>query len=120
MVIKLNEKDCFLAGDHTHLRELLHPANHHGGTLFSLAHAYLETGEASLPHLLRSSSETYYFLEGEGEINIDGKKFSISKGDTVFVPANAAQWVKNTGVTRLVFLCVVCPPWRADDEEVLD
>lgn len=120
MVVNLLEKQCFLAGDHTHLRELLHPKSHNGKTFFSLAHAYLDIGETSLPHRLCGSSETYFILGGEGEINIDGQAFQISKNDMAFVPANAIQWVKNTGNTPLVFLCIVSPPWSAADEEVLE
>ncbi len=120
MVIKLLEKQCFLAGDHTHLRELLHPNTNPENTLFSLAHAFLEIGERSLSHRLKNSSETYFVLDGEGEMHIEGQLFRISKNDIAFVPANATQWVKNTGRTPLVFLCIVSPPWSATDEEVLE
>ena len=119
MLKKHSESPCFLAGDHTHLRELLHPANDGVHTLFSLAHATLNHGEKSLPHRLVKSSETYYILEGEGAISIDGQISSLETGDTIFVPPNARQWVQNTGLGRLAFLCIVSPPWSADDEEIL-
>jgi mannose-6-phosphate isomerase-like protein (cupin superfamily) len=119
MVLKLLDRECFLAGDHTRLRELLHPSTNPENTLFSMAHAFLEKGETSLPHRLKNSSETYFFLDGEGEIHIEGQVFRVSKNDTAFVPANATQWVKNTGRKPLVFLCIVSPPWSATDEEVL-
>ncbi len=119
MVKKIADSVCFQAGDHTWLRELLHPANTNVGTSFSLAHAYLEPGDVSLPHKLISSSETYFFLEGEGTISIDNQVHRVEKNDTVFVPANAIQSVQNLGQGRLVFLCVVSPPWSADDEEIL-
>ncbi len=111
---------CFLAGDHTHLRELLHPKSCDAETLFSLAHAYLKVGEKSLSHRLKNSSETYFILEGTGEITIEGETFSISKNDTAFVPPNAYQWVRNTGNVPLSFLCIVSPPWSAENEEVFE
>lgn len=58
MVIKLSDAPCFLAGDQTKLRELANPSNTNVETRFSLAHAYLDKGEQSLPHKLVSSSET--------------------------------------------------------------
>jgi mannose-6-phosphate isomerase-like protein (cupin superfamily) len=108
-----------LAGDHTHLRELRHPANDDVHTLFSLAHATLNHGEKSLPHRLVNSSETYYIIEGEGAISIDGQITSVETGDTVFVPPNALQSVRNTGPGSMAFLCIVSPPWSADDELVV-
>ncbi|MBK9015665.1 MAG: cupin domain-containing protein [Saprospiraceae bacterium] len=118
MVKKLANSDGFRAGDNTWLREILHPANDNVNTGFSLAHAYLEAGESSLPHKLVTSSETYFILEGSGTIVIEGQKHRIGKGDTVFVPANATQSVQNTGSDRLIFLCIVSPPWAATDEEI--
>jgi mannose-6-phosphate isomerase-like protein (cupin superfamily) len=119
MVKKMANSARFLAGDLTHLRELLHPSNDNVNTLFSLAHAYLEMGEKSLPHRLTKSSETYFILEGQGEISIDGSIYKLEKNDTVFVPPNALQWVRNTGEGQLVFLCIVSPPWSPDAEEVV-
>ena len=118
MVKKISDSTCFKAGDHTWLRELLHPTNDNVGIGFSLAHAYLEAGEASLPHRLISNSETYFILEGEGTISINDEVHGIGQNDTVHVPPNAVQSVQNTGSGRLVFLCVVSPPWLAADEEV--
>lgn len=119
MVLKLTDSPCFEAGDRTLLRELLHPAKINVGTTFSMAHAYLKPGTASLPHRLKSSSETYFFLKGKGEISIDGVLHQVDENDTVFVPANAVQFVRNVGNNDLVFLCVVSPPWAAEDEEIL-
>ena len=119
MVKKLTDSPCFLAGDHTMLRELLHPANDTIKTSFSLAHAYLEAGEESLPHKLLTSTETYFFLKGQGRISINNEVFHVEKNATAHVPANAIQSVKNTGTERLVFICMVSPPWSATDEEIL-
>lgn len=118
MVKRITDLACFQAGDNTWLREVLHPANDPLNLSFSLAHAFLEVGESSLPHKLLSSSETYFILEGSGTIAIDGSLLSIGKGDTVYVEAGAVQFVQNVGNGRLAFLCIVSPPWSAKDEEV--
>jgi len=114
---KIKDIPEFLAGDHTHLKEVLHPTNDHLALNFSLAHAYIKVGESSLPHRL-AHSETYYILAGFGKIIIDGKMQTIEKGDMVYVPENAEQYVKNDGEIDLVFLCIVSPPWSPETEIV--
>ena len=112
---KINEIPEFLAGDHTHLKEVLHPSNDSLALNFSLAHAYLKVGEQSLPHRLKHS-ETYYILAGDGEIYLDGKMQPIEKGDIIYVPENVDQYVKNKGKVDLAFLCIVSPPWTPETE----
>jgi len=119
MIKKITESECFLAGDKSFLRELLHPKNDEVMVNFSLAHAYVEVGEATLPHRLAENSETYFILEGNGEISIDGEIFLIEKYDTVFVPKDAIQFVSNLGNSKLEFLCIVSPPWSGAAEEIL-
>lgn len=114
---KLNDIPEFLAGDHTHLKEVLHPSNDNVQLDYSLAHAYLGIGEQSLSHQL-FHSETYYFLEGKGEIVVNDKKQQVEKGDIVYVPPHADQFVINTGETTLSFLCIVSPPWSPDTETI--
>ena len=112
---KLNDIPEFLAGDHTHLKEVLHPSNDQLTINFSLAHAHLKVGENSLPHRL-SHSETYYILEGWGEIYLDEEMQAIEKGDIIYVPENVEQYVKNLGEVVLTFLCIVSPPWSPETE----
>lgn len=114
---KLKDIPEFIAGDLTHLKEVLHPNNDPLQLGFSLAHAYLKSGESSLPHRL-SHSETYYFLDGKGEIFVDNRKQIVEYGDIVFVPAFSEQYVKNTGANKLIFLCIVSPPWTPESETI--
>jgi len=109
-----------MAGDHTRLRELLHPNR---SDLFegrySLAQAVVDPGKSSRPHQLKSS-EVYYVLAGEGEMHVDSDTALICSGDAVVIPAGSVQWVKSVGDSPLVFLCVVDPAWRPEDEDILD
>lgn len=113
-------KDCagFVAGDGTGLRELLNPAKDALELRYSLAEARLEPGGVSLLHRL-ASSEVYYILEGAGEMEIDGERAEVSPGMAVYIPPGAAQRIRNTGTGELVFICIVDPAWRQEDEEVL-
>jgi mannose-6-phosphate isomerase-like protein (cupin superfamily) len=114
----LQEVNEFLAGDHTRLREVLHPANDGVELPYSLAHAFLEPGTSSLPHRLEKSDEAYFFLNGEGILTIDDQQHHVKAGDLVLVPAGALQHLENTGQDQLTFLCIVSPPWSEAEEKV--
>lgn len=113
-------KKCkeIIAGDNTTLRELLNPVKDDVSARYSLAHAKVKPGETSYAHRLKSS-EVYYILQGEGEMDIDDEKEKVSVGQVVYIPPNSVQKIKNTGKNDLAFLCIVDPAWKPEDEEVL-
>lgn len=116
MLIKdINSIPEFTAGDDTILRVILHPDNEPLPIGYSLAHARVKPGKVSYPHTLKST-EVYYILEGEGQMHIDDESSKVLPGQAVFIPANSRQYIENTGTADLVFLCIVNPAWRADDE----
>jgi mannose-6-phosphate isomerase-like protein (cupin superfamily) len=119
MRIKLTAKPLFTAGDKTMLRELFHPKNDGLDLGYSIAHAYIERGCASIPHRLTVNSEVYYFIKGVGKFFLNEEVLEVEAGDLVIVPANAWQWVENAGETNLEFLCIVSPPWSSEQEEVV-
>jgi mannose-6-phosphate isomerase-like protein (cupin superfamily) len=43
----------------------------------------------------------------------------VRAGATIYIPPMAVQFIKNSGKTDLVFLAIVDPAWRLEDEEVL-
>jgi cytosine deaminase len=108
------------AKDRSVLCELLHPAHEPECTnRYSLAHAVVPHGEATLPHRLKTSSETYYILAGEGEMHIGDEAARVREGQAVYIPAGATQWIENTGEGDLVILAIVDPMWSEGDEEIL-
>jgi len=115
-------KDCpeIAAGDHTRLRELLHPSRDYPFSgRYSLAHAVIAPGEASVRHRLKTD-EVYYIIQGTGEMHIDRESATVAAGDAVDIPPGSEQWIENTGNGDLAFLCIVDPAWREADEEILD
>jgi hypothetical protein len=81
-------RDCcpeFLAGDHTRLRELLHPAKADLKLGYSLAHGFLDPGKQSLWHRL-TSSEVYYFIAGCGLMKVDEESMPVEAGSVIYVP----------------------------------
>lgn len=120
MIFIKDLKECtyFQAGDRSILCELIHP-DREGGALqmgFSLAHAIVKPGESTLPHKLKTSSEIYYILEGEGIIHIGNDRAAVRMGQAVYIPPDARQFIRITGQTDLTFLCLVSPQWKEGDE----
>ncbi len=117
---KFNECREIVAGDKTRLRELLHPDRDYPfDGRYSLAHAIVAPGQSTLRHRL-TTDEIYYIIEGRGEMHIDDESAFLESGDLVEIPPGATQWIHNTGETDLVFLCIVDPAWRPENEEILE
>lgn len=118
MYIKhLHECAPFIAGDNTLLRELLHPDKADLALRYSLAHATVKSGETTWLHSLKTS-EVYYILEGEGIMFIGSESAPVGPGDTIYITPDRKQCIRNTGTGDLIFLCIVDPAWRAEDENV--
>ena len=112
--------DCkeITAIDNTRLRELLNPRLEPQLSIgYSLAEARVKPGQETLPHRLETT-EVYYVLEGSGEMRVEHECRSVTAGQAVFIPPRSVQSIKNTGRQDLVFLCIVDPAWRAEDEEL--
>ncbi len=109
----------FLAGDHTVLRELLHPAKQPVQLGYSLAHGRLAPGPPSKWRNL-ASSELYVFIACRGRVRIGRKPQLVEAGSVVYVPPGGNQSLENIGTTEIEFLCLVDPAWRIEDEQVAE
>ena len=118
IVRRLEDCEQFVAGDGSVLRELLHPGKQPAEARYSLAHAEVAAGQSTLPHRLMSS-EVYYILAGRGTLHIGREARPVVTGCAVYIPPGSVQYIENLGDTDLVFLCIVDPAWRAEDEFVL-
>ena len=117
LIRKLHECEEFIAGDGTLLRELLHPDKQLIALRYSLAHAVFPGDQTSIPHSL-TTAEVYFILTGQGEMHIDEAVQMVEPGDAVYIPPNARQFIRNCGSEPLVFICIVDPAWRREDETV--
>ncbi|MCX9083313.1 MAG: cupin domain-containing protein [Candidatus Methanoperedens sp.] len=75
-------------------------------------------GQTSIAHKLKTS-EVYYILEGEGVMHIDGEIMRVHNGHAIYIPPNSKQFFQNTGQKDLVFLCIVDPAWKKEDELII-
>ena len=117
--VTLADRREFLAGDHTVLRELLHPAKQPLALGYSVAHGTLGPGGRSKWHRL-TSSEVYYIIAGRGRMFVDDSIILVEPGSVIYVPPGGKQSLENRGPTAIEFLCLVDPAWRPEDEEVLE
>jgi len=117
--VTLADRPEFLAGDHTVLRELLHPAKQPLALGYSVAHGTLASGARSKWHRL-TSAEVYYFLAGRGRLTVNDSVAEVGTGSVVYVPPGGKQSLENNGPAAIEFLCLVDPAWRPEDEEVLE
>jgi mannose-6-phosphate isomerase-like protein (cupin superfamily) len=117
--VSLADRPEFLAGDHTVLRELLHPSKQPCALGYSVAHGTVAPGARSKWHRL-TSSEVYYIIAGRGRLTVDDSVVPVQPGSLVYVQPGGKQSLENTGPTPIEFLCLVDPAWRQEDEEVLE
>lgn len=48
-----------------------------------------------------------YFIEGDGELMIDGKINKVTPGSFAYVPENSLHQFRNIGNTTFKFICIV-------------
>ena len=48
-----------------------------------------------------------YFIEGEGELMIDGKVTPVEPGSYAYVPSDALHQFRNVGTATFKFICIV-------------
>lgn len=104
--------------DKTLLCELFHPKNYPDlvSSRYSVAHARLGRGSASLSHTLISSTEVYYILQGTGRMHIGEEEALVRPGQLVYIPPGKVQYIENCGSDELEFLAIVDPSWQETDE----
>jgi mannose-6-phosphate isomerase-like protein (cupin superfamily) len=69
--------------------------------------AYVET------HAHRVQEQIYHVLEGEGSMEIEGRRQIVRRHDVIFIPPGVSHSIRNDGITDLTFIVVTTP---AEDE----
>lgn len=67
-------------------------------------------------HTHRVQEQIYHILEGEGAMEIEGKRTIVRKHDVVFIPPGVAHSIRNEGIADLTFIVVTTPPEDEQDE----
>jgi mannose-6-phosphate isomerase-like protein (cupin superfamily) len=108
-----DEAEAFRTLDGSTIRVLLDAALG-GAANQSLAEASLEAGQSTQRHYHARSEEIYVFLEGGGEMEVDGDAREVGPGHAVLIPAGAWHRIAG-GSDGARFLCCCAPPYSDDD-----
>jgi mannose-6-phosphate isomerase-like protein (cupin superfamily) len=61
-------------------------------------------------HQHKECEQTYIFVEGIGEVTLDGKVHRLEKGGVVYIPRLTDHAVRNAGDSELVYIVVETYP----------
>jgi len=65
--------------------------------------AYVET------HAHKVQEQIYHVLEGEGSMEIAGRRQIVRRHDVIFIPPGVPHSICNNGITDLTFIVVTTP-----------
>lgn len=78
-------------------------------------------GEIAKLHYHQKMEEIYFIIEGEGEIELDGKWFPVKAEDSIAIPTGVRHRMKNASKNKILkFLAVNSPVWQMSDMIVVD
>ena len=60
-------------------------------------------------HAHKVQEQIYHVLEGEGSMEIEGKRQIVRKHDVIFIPPGVSHSICNNGITDLTFIVVTTP-----------
>jgi mannose-6-phosphate isomerase-like protein (cupin superfamily) len=61
------------------------------------------------PHAHKVQEQVYHVLEGEGLMEIAGKRRVVRRHDVIFIAPRVKHAITNTGITDLVFIVATTP-----------
>jgi mannose-6-phosphate isomerase-like protein (cupin superfamily) len=108
-----DEAEAFRTLDGSTIRVLLDAALG-GAANQSLAEASLDVGQSTQRHYHARSEEIYVFLEGGGEMEVEGDAREVGPGHAVLIPAGVWHRIA-AGQSGARFLCCCAPPYSDDD-----
>lgn len=66
----------------------------------------LHPGKSTSGHKHEGQEEVYFFIHGNGRMELDDDRFDVYPGDTVLIKDGTFHRVHNTGKENLYFICV--------------
>lgn len=75
-----------------------------------------DPGEIAILHYHNKMEEIYFVIEGEGEIELDGKWYPVNVEESIAIPVGVKHRMKNISKDRpLKFLSINSPEWQKSD-----
>ncbi len=102
----------FYTEERCHISELLNDATN---PLLSMARCRVERGITTQLHALDKPEETYFIEQGCGIMDDGrGNLIEVVTGDSVKIPENLPQRIRNTGESDLIFMAICSPRFQPD------
>jgi mannose-6-phosphate isomerase-like protein (cupin superfamily) len=91
-------------------RQLLYPGNAPSARV-TITHVTLLPGAANARHTHAGSEQTWFALEGSGELLLaDGATAPFGEGDVARFAPGDVHGLRNTGAVPFVYIAVTAPP----------
>ena len=78
-------------------------------------HVRIAQGSSLEPHVHKASGSFLYILEGTAVVTLDGEKYPVGAGDTIYIPAGVSHGFHTTDAD-VVLLSVQSPPIYPEDQ----
>jgi quercetin dioxygenase-like cupin family protein len=78
----------------------------HGAPNLAIRRFRLEPG-ATVPKHTNEIEHEQYVLSGEYVVGLDDEEFTVSAGDSLFIPAGVVHWYRNEENKPGAFICAV-------------
>jgi mannose-6-phosphate isomerase-like protein (cupin superfamily) len=96
--------------------ELIGRSDELGATVkHSLAYVVVPPGSRSPAHYHKESEETYYILDGEARLRVDGDEHHVVRGDACLIVPPEVHEIVSVGTGSLEFLVISAPAWVPTD-----
>jgi 2-phosphoglycolate phosphatase len=110
----INRSKPFITKDSSIIRSIIDRTNAPVKNV-TLAEASVKMNDATIEHIHKRTEEIYYIVSGRGIMSLNGKCFSVKKGDGILIPPGTRHWIKNSGRNILKILCACAPPYSYTD-----
>lgn len=117
-ILRVDEKDEFPTEERCHILELSNSPVDEG---LSIARTRVEPGVTTALHRIADTVERYVILSGSGRVEVEGiAPAEVGPNDVVIIPADATQFITNTGDADLIFLAICTPRFEQQRYEHLE
>lgn len=115
----LNEIAEIVAPDKSIIREWVAPANSRAKKM-SMAEITIPPGVIVPPHYHQVIEETYFILEGEGEMQLGEDTRTMRAGDAVVIQPNERHTIANMTDKPLKMYVTCVPAWTFEESVFVD
>ena len=117
-ILIFDEQQEYFFQEGCHINEL---SNHSADPELSIARARVVPGVTTRWHRLAGITERYVIQSGRGRVEVgELPAREVGPGDTVIIPPDCPQRIRNIGNTDLVFLALCTPRFVAEAYQDLE